>query len=328
MTSARVRLGRVLAGPLPVLLIALIVTALQVAGRAWPAHDAASYWRAAHTLIGGGDLYPAVWGDLMYAGPPPMAQAFAAVSWLPWPIVLFAWQLVLWAALWYATRPFALPVIAAGWLGLAAEVPVLAAPLSLVLIGNAGMLMTAAVVATVRRPAASAVAALTKIGPSVALLWHASRPRALAVGVGVTLAASAVSFALTPAAWLDWFVFVRDNAGQSPIGESAVPFLVRFPVGVALVLLAAVRGVAWLVPIGAGLAIPADYGLSWVTVWVGALGLLGRERAHVGTRPALTWPAAARLSRALSASRHQHLDNTTRYPRVRGNRHENLDHVL
>ena len=35
----------------------------------------------------------------------------------------------------------------------------------------------------------------------------------------------------------------------------------------------------WLVPIGAGLCIPADYGFSFITVWVGALGLLGQRGA-------------------------------------------------
>jgi len=268
---AVIRWGHVLASPWPVLVIGAIITVLQVAGRAWPAHDATSYWRAAQSL---GDLYPDTWGDLAYAGPPPMAQLFAAMSWLPWPVVLFGWQLVLWWSLWYATRPFTLPVVLAGYLGLALDVGPLAAPLGLALIGNAGMLMTAAVVATVRYPAASAVAALTKVGPSVALLWHATTPRALAVGAGVTLAAFAVSFALTPAAWLDWIGFVRTNAGRSPIGELAVPFLVRAPIGVLVVLIAARRDTPWLVPIGAGLAIPADYGLSWLTVWVGALGLV------------------------------------------------------
>lgn len=267
------------------LTVGAIVAGLQVSGRAWPAHDAAMYWAAAQRLD---RLYPATWGDLTYASPPPIAQTFSFLTWLPWPVVLVGWQLLLWWSLWYATRPFTLPVVLAGYVGLAFNIGPLAAPLGLVLIGNAGMLMTAAVVATVRHPAASAVVALTKAGPGIALLWHAQSPRALAVGAGATAAAFAASFALTPAAWLDWAAFVRDNAGRSPIGELAVPFLLRAPVGILVVLVAARRRVPWLVPIGAGLAIPADYGLSWLTVWVGALGLMrscGTSRVSRGFAP-------------------------------------------
>lgn len=280
---AVIRWGRVLASPWPVLTIGALITILQVAGRAWPAHDAAMYWDAAHRL---GDLYPETWGHLTYASPPPIAQAFSLLTWLPWPLMLIGWQVLLWGSLWYATRPFTLPVIAVGFVGLATGIPI-HGPVSIVLIGNAGMLMTAAVVATIRHPAANAVAALTKLGPSIALLWHAKTPRAFAVGAGVTLAAFAVSFALTPAAWLEWFVFVRDNTGHSPVGELAVPFVVRAPVGIAVVLVATWRERPWLVPIGAGLALPADYGTSFLTVWIGALGLLRASGQEGGAQTVL-----------------------------------------
>jgi len=233
------------------------------------------YWRASERLS---DLYPALWSEYSYnyASPPTIAQAFSLVRWLPWPVALVTWQLVLWTALWYATRPFTLPVVVAGYLGLALDIPLLAAPIGVVLIGNAGMLLTAGAVATVRDPRAVAIPVLTKVGPGIALLWHA--PRQWGPGLAVSGIVLASSVAYTPSAWPEWIAFVAANVGQSPIGELAIPFAVRAPVGAAIVLLARRRQTPWLVPIGAGLAIPADYGLSWVTVWVGALGLWARSR--------------------------------------------------
>lgn len=77
-----------------------------------------------------------------------------------------------------------------------------------------------------------------------------------------------------------------------------MPFVVRVPIGVALVALAARTGRPWLLPIGAGLCIPADYGCSFLTVWIGSLGLIcqrgtGPPRANHLPYP---WVVASRTS--------------------------------
>jgi hypothetical protein len=259
--------ARFYAGPLPVLMIGLVLALAQVTGRAWLPLDAADYWEASFRL---GDLYPATWSAYAYnfAAPPPIAQAFSLVHGLPWPLVLIAWQTFLFGCLWYACRGWTLAVIAVGLVGIGAGLPYVAAPLGLVLLGNAGMLMTAGVVATVRDPRAGVIPFLAKIGPSVALLYHGRRawPGVVAIVVGL-----AISVALTPSAWPEWIAFVVRNYAAAPVGELAIPFFLRAPVGALIVVYAARTRRPWLVPIGSGLCVPADYGASFLTVWVGAL---------------------------------------------------------
>jgi hypothetical protein len=265
----------VLGGPLPVLVVGAIIAIAQAAGRAWIPLDALLYWQASARLD---HLYADGWtGAYNYAGPPPVAQAWAILHALPLELVLVAWITFLFGCLWYATRRWALPVIVLGLVGIATGTPAISAPLGIVLLGNVGMLMTAGIVASVRHPGANAVAALTKVGPSVALVWHVARRdrRSVIIGLAVIAIAFGISFALNPTAWVDWIGWVSRNYGSSPIKELPIPFLIRVPVGVAIVGLAARLDRPWLVPIGAGLCIPADYGWSFLTVWIGALGLRG-----------------------------------------------------
>lgn len=274
MTEAR----RVLFGPWPVLVVGAILATAEATGRAWVPLDVHSYWDASFRL---GDLYPATWvGDAYnYAGPPPMAQLFSLVHGLPFELVVVVWVTFLFGCLWYATRAFALPIIAAGLLGFRFGLPFLGIPLAIVLLGNAGMLLTAGVVASVRHPAAVGIPFGAKVGPAVALLYHHDR-RAFLTGLGAIAALLAVSVLWTPSAWPQWVAFGLANFGHSPVGELAVPFLVRAPLGAAIVWYAGRTRRPWLVPIGAGLVILADYGASFLTVWVGALGLAQPEPQH------------------------------------------------
>lgn len=268
---------RVLGGPLPVLLVGFIFGLTEAIGRAWQPLDAILYWQASARLD---HLYANGWtGAYNYASPPLIAQIWAPFHLLPFEVVLVAWVTFLFGCLWYATQRWALPIIVVGLIGIGLDIPALSAPIAISLLGNVGMLMTAGVVATVRRAEAVAIPALTKVGPSIALGWHLFRGdlRAVALGVSTTLVILGISFVLLPGAWIDWVGWIARNYASSPLKELAIPFVVRVPIGIAIVALAARSGRPWLVPIGAGLCIPADYGLSFVTVWVGAFGLLGRH---------------------------------------------------
>jgi hypothetical protein len=274
---------RVVTGPLPVVLVGAIIGIAQAAGRAWIPLDAQLYWQASQRLD---HLYADGWtGAYNYASPPPIAQLWAPLHVLPFEIVLVGWITLLFACLWYATRGWALPIIGLGLVGIATGIPAISAPLGIILLGNVGMLVTAGVVATVRHPGAVAIPTLTKVGPGVACLWHVIRGdrRAAIVGVAVTLCAFGVSFALGPAAWFDWVGWIGRNYGSAPIPELAIPFVVRAPLGIAIVAIAARIDRPWLVPIGAGLCIPADYGWSFLTIWVGSLALVGRRGRELAT---------------------------------------------
>lgn len=272
-------LGRVLAGPLPVVMIGAIVAVGQALTHGWVSLDASLYWQASARLD---HLYAYNWtGAYNYASPPPVAQLWAPLHVLPFEVVQAVWITLLFGCLWYAARAWALPILAVGVVGIVLNLPVISAPLGIILLGNVGMLMTAGVVATVRWPGAAAIPALTKVGPGIALGWHLFRGdrRAVVWGVAVTAAAFGISFVINPTAWIDWVNWIVRNYSSSPIPEIAIPFIVRVPIGIAIVAVAARTNRAWLVPIGAGLCIPADYGNSFLTVWVGSFGLLGQRGA-------------------------------------------------
>ena len=270
----------IVAGPLPVLVVGAVIAVAQAVGRAWVPLDALLYWQASSRL---GDLYAVGWtSGYNYAGPPPVAQLWAILHALPLDVALVAWITFLFGCLWYSARGWALPIIGIGLVGIVTGIPGISAPLSIVLLGNVGMLMTAGLVASIRCSGAIAIPVLAKVGPGAALLWHLFRGdrRALIIGLAVTAAAVGVSFALNPGAWFDWVGWISRNYGASPLQELAVPLVVRVPVGIAIIGIAARTDRPWLVPIGAGLCIPADYGWSFLTVWVGALGLRGVRPAR------------------------------------------------
>jgi Glycosyltransferase family 87 len=271
--------ARLLAGPIPVLLIGAIVAIGQALSHAWTSLDANLYWQASARLD---NLYADGWTSAYnYSNPPIIAQLWAPLHILPFEVVQAVWTVVLFGCLWYATRGWALVVLGIGAVGIALGLPFLSAPLGMILLGNVGMLLTAGVVATIRWPAAAAVPALTKVGPGVALAWHLFRGdrQALVRGVALMTLVFAISFVVNPASWIEWLNWIVRNYASNPLRELAVPFVVRAPIGIGIIAIAARTNRPWLVPIGAGLCIPADYGFSFVTVWVGAFGLLGQRGA-------------------------------------------------
>jgi Flp pilus assembly pilin Flp len=271
--------ARLLAGPIPVLMIGAIVAIGQAVSHAWASLDANLYWQASARLD---NLYADGWTSAYnYANPPVIAQLWAPLHVLPFAVVQAVWTIVLFGCLWYATRGWALAIMGIGAVGIALQLPFLSAPLGIILLGNVGMLLTAGVVASIRWPGAAAIPALTKVGPGVALGWHLFRGdrQALVKGVALMTVVFAISFVLNPASWIEWLNWIARNYASNPLRELAVPFSIRAPIGVGIIAIAARTNRPWLVPIGAGLCIPADYGYSFLTVWVGALGLLGQRGA-------------------------------------------------
>jgi hypothetical protein len=268
----------IMAGPLPVLVVGAIIAVAEATGRAWIPLDALLYWQASGRLD---NLYASGWtSGYNYAGPPPVAQLWALLHALPLELALAAWITFLFGCLWYSARAWALPIIGLGLIGIATDIPGISAPLGIVVLGNVGMLMTAGLVASIRYSGAIAIPVLAKVGPGAALFWHLFRGdrRAVIIGLIVTAIAAATSFMLDPGAWFEWVAWIGRNYGSSPVLELSVPFVVRVPVGLAVIAVAARTDRPWLVPIGAGLCIPADYGSGFLTIWVGALGLRGIRR--------------------------------------------------
>jgi hypothetical protein len=219
--------------------------------------------------------------QIAYPYSPVFLQVLQPLRLLPWQAFMAVWAAILMAAMVYLTGPrFIL-------LGLACF------GLMEIWGGNIEMLIALAVVLGFRWPATWAFVLLTKITPGVGLLWFAVRRewRSLAVALGATAAVVAVSAAVAPDQWLQWREVLFSNVGKNGTWAAVpVPFLVRFPVALVLVIWGARTDRRWTVPVSAMLALPA--------LWYGGLSIV------LATLPLLevrTWTDLRRVARTARA---------------------------
>jgi hypothetical protein len=268
---ARARAGAV-AGAI-LLMVAWVAIVAWAEPFAWgtlgSGHDARPYWTS--TLARPYDNATlGAFGAYLYS--PAFLQVIAPLRALPWLGFVGAWEAIL--------------VLATA----ALSGPALLAPVALVLLpefwgGNITILLALAIVAGFRWPAVWAFVLLTKVTPGVGLLWFAVRRewRSLGVALGATLAVVALSFVVLPDAWRRWVdVLAAGPFTAVTSGSFPVPFVVRLPAAVVLVIWGARTDRRWVVPVACLLALPV--------VWYGSLALL------VGVplvRPSLAarWPA-------------------------------------
>jgi Glycosyltransferase family 87 len=251
--------------------------------------DADMYWRASSS----GAIYGTIWGAdqaSRYIYPPPLAQLLQPLHALGWPVFVALWTVGIFVALWGSTRWWSLAVLAVSGSALLAFGfdHALANPLMFAFIGNVQSIVALAILLSFRWPAAWAIVLLTKIGPGIGILWFAVRGewRQLSIALGATVAIGAVSYVLSPSAWLDFFRFATANATTAaPVPVVPVPLLVRLVMSGLLIVWGARSDRRWTVPVAAGWASLALYEWSAITVWVAALPLLG-DRAP--TREAKT----------------------------------------
>jgi len=214
--------------------------------------DARAYWgvNLAHPYAASGV------GDVStYLYSPAFAQLTAPLSMLPYPVFLALWIGVLAVVFAWLVRPW--PWAAA----------ILALPVSYeLLVGNIHFLLAAALVVGLEWPIVLPLGVLTKITPGIAFGWHLVRRdwHRLAVGLGFTAAISAVSYLLAPSAWTDWFAFLAASPGRS---ELLVP---RVVLGSLLVVIGALTGRRWLVPVAVWVSLP----VVWVNSWVILLAVI------------------------------------------------------
>src|SRR5690349_7002010 len=246
--------------------------------------DAHAYW-AANPL----DPYSnAALSDFdAYFYSPAFTQAIWPLHWLPWPIF---------AGLWTAAIVVAFRWLSGLWLGLVMLLP----PVFIeVAMGNIHAFIAVAIVLSFRWPATWAFVLLTKVTPGVGVLWFAVRRewRSLAIVAGITGAIVAVSFAIKPSLWAEWFdVLVNRSTGANTAGLwGAIPLLARLPVAALLVVWAARTDRRWLVPVASVLAMPVMWPNSYA-VLVAVIPLLALDRARA--MAATTESGAATLTPA------------------------------
>jgi hypothetical protein len=223
-------------------------------GRLWgTGQDAYCYWIPSFD-----DVYArSDWTDpVAYVYSPAFLQLLAPLKLLPWQAFMAAWTGILLGAVFILTgrKWFAVGVVL-GLMELAG--------------GNIHLLLAAAMVVGFRWPAVWAIVLLTKITPGIGLLWFVVRRewRQLFIALGATAAIVAVSFVLLPDAWVQWVEVLTRIAGRDGTWAAVpIPFLVRLPFAVVLVVWGARTDRRWTVPVAGMLALPA--------LWYGGLSML------------------------------------------------------
>jgi hypothetical protein len=218
-----------------------------------PGHDARAYWAAPLD-----DPYEpgSVGQESAYLYSPAFLAVLSPLRALPWPLFLGLWTAGLLVVLFWLARPLLF-------------LPLLLLALPEIWGGNITILLAAAIVLGFSRTWAWAFPLLTKVTPGVGVLWFAVRREWLQLGVAIatTLAVIAAVALFTPGIWADWFQMLMSSTGSSTVpGSVPIPLVLRLPLAVALIVLAAGRDLRWLLPIGVLLAMPV--------VWWGSLALL------------------------------------------------------
>jgi hypothetical protein len=139
-----------------------------------------------------------------------------------------------------------------------------------ILRGNIHVFLAATIVLAIRGfPAAWTFGILAKVTPGIGVLWHVVRAewRNTAIALGVPFGIVAISFAVSPELWFEWFDFLGTSVGASArISVLPLPLMVRLLIGAVLIAFAGRTDRAWIVPIGVMIALP--------NVWTTSTALL------------------------------------------------------
>jgi hypothetical protein len=224
-----------------------------------PGYDFFAYWS-----VDPADPYAVKEGFGAYHYAPPLVWLVGPLKLMPWPAAYWVWFAILLVVLVWLARDWAL-----AWLAF----PPVASEL---FHGNIHLLLAAALVLSLRYPAAYAFIALSKVSPGVSALWWVVRRewRSLAIALGASAAVIAASVAISPDAWASWLTHISSEANRAP-NLVPIPLLIRLPVAAALVAWAAWRDRPLLLPFAVVLALPL--------LWVHGLAIL------VALTPILRW---------------------------------------
>jgi len=186
-------------------------------------------------------------GTFFYA--PPWAVTFAAISWLPLPIV--AWGII-------ALEFGGLYYIAGSWLrvGYCLWFPVVAFELAS---GQFNLVIAATIAAALRGdPRWAPLAALQKLSPILAVSRRQWRTATIVLALAVLVTVPWLGL------WIDWVRLLIDGSGYSVGPQIPIPLLVRL--GLAVAAFVGLRGRPVARGLAAIIATPALYWVSLVLV--------------------------------------------------------------
>jgi hypothetical protein len=280
--------------------IAVVVIAFVALGIAldpWN-NDAAGIYNAVR-----GDLYAMPWldhGAYVYA--PAFAQAIAPLTVLPWEAFWVVWVALQVTILVAVARPIpAALLLLLPWFPFAGHPNPVQGTIAN---GNPQLLLAGAIVLACRIPAAWAAPLLMKVTPGIGLVWYVARRewRNLAIAFAATGALVAVSAAIAPQQWGQWFGVLAQASGADAhrVELIYVPLPLRLVAATALIAWGARHDQYWTVPIGAMLALPA-IAHGGFAIAVAAIPFL---RPSVGRAAMLIVARARRLRRMVPPGRH------------------------
>ena len=259
----------------------VVVLVLVAVLRPTAAGDAHAYW-----AVDVADPYtrPVATQDA-FTYPPPAALFFAGLRAVTLDFRVFEalWTLLIGFALLWLTGPWALGFLV---------IPMVFSDLYL---GNIHILLGAAVVASLRWPAAWVVPLLTKPTCGLGLLWFVARGewRRLAVALGATVVVASVAAVVAPDLWPKWIGYVLATGPSPDVGAAywiPLPLLVRLPAAALLVIWGARTNRPWTLPTAAMLALPV--------LWLVGLAMLAAAFAVSAWGPlrafATRWMGAVR----------------------------------
>jgi len=227
--------------------------------------DSHAYWLAWRgSMYTDGPVPPGWVGLNPYLYSPAFAQALWPMAQLPWAVFGVLFSVIDAAVLVWLLKPL-------GW---AWGIPVYLVLLPEVLNGNIFVLLGAMAVFGFRYPASWALAALTKVAPTVMPFWWLVRreSRPLATWGAVTLGIAIVSAGISPGLWVSWFehLWLWSHSSTKLLGSNRmVPLIYRAPLGLLLVVVGARKGWRWSVPTGALLCTPVFWLGSYA--WLAAI---------------------------------------------------------
>jgi hypothetical protein len=199
--------------------VVLLVITLRNDG---PGYDFYAYWS-----VDPANPYAVKEGFGAFHYAPPFVWLVGPLKLLPWPTAYWIWLGALLLVLVWVARDWAL-----AWLAF----PPVASEL---FHGNIHLLIAAALVISLRRPAAYVFLALTKVTPAVSGLWwlvrREWRPFLVAVAAAGLVVATAVT--LQPGLWVAYVVHISSEANHAP-NLIPIPVLIRLPAAAALVIVA------------------------------------------------------------------------------------------
>lgn len=229
--------------------------------------DAYAYWTTR-----GGELYNGQTAGAMgaYLYSPAFAQLIRPLTILPWPIFVTIWTSFNLAIVWWLLGRWSLPAML-----------FLPIPFEIVS-GNVHLMYATAIVLGFRASFTWALPILTKVTPGIGLAWFAVRRewRQLGIALGVTALIVAVSFAVDPSLWRQWFdIIAASSSTPATLGwYLPVSLIVRLPIALVVAAAAGLTGRAWLLPIAVTLALPV--------LWLNSLAILAAcvplSRVRVG----------------------------------------------